>query len=227
MFSPRGVAFDLDGTLFDTRLDIAVACNHALAASGRKPLPAETIFRYIGDGSRRLCARAAGLTESDGELDGVVQSYTDYYWEHAVVHTRWMPHAESMLDQLRHLPLAICTNKSRTVAERMLEDVGARRHFTVIVGEGDTVAGKPSGEPLVLVACRLGIDPRLLVMVGDGPQDVLSGRAAGSRTIGFSGGYNTKAALRLADPDVIVGSLDEVAAIVARWRESTVRTIRA
>ncbi|MBI5534946.1 MAG: HAD-IA family hydrolase [Deltaproteobacteria bacterium] len=224
MFSPRALAFDLDGTLIDTRPDIAAACNHALVLSGRRELRPEVIARYVGDGARRLVARAAGLTDVDAELDPIVESFVAYYLEHPVVHTTWMPHAQAMLDALQGVPLAVCTNKPSTVAERVLRTLGVFDRFATVVGGGDTPEGKPSGQPMELVASRLDVPCKAMIIIGDGTQDVLAGRAVGARTIAVSCGYTSVADLRRANPDVIVDTLAEVAPIVERWRESTVRT---
>ena len=62
------VAFDLDGTLVDSRRDIAEAANHALRESGREELSIDEISGYVGDGAKKLLARAARLTSNDGAL---------------------------------------------------------------------------------------------------------------------------------------------------------------
>jgi phosphoglycolate phosphatase len=224
MYAPRAVVFDLDGTLVDTRADIAEACNHALIESGRSPLTADLITRYVGDGARRLCSRAAGLKDDDDDLDPIVDSFVSYCLEHPVVHTTWILDAEQTLDELKGLQLAVCTNKPRLVAARVLEALGCTHRFAALIGGGDTPAGKPSAEPLLLVAQRLGVDPREMVMVGDGPQDVMAGRAVAARTIAFAGGYTDRHLLREVDPDIIVSSLLEVPAIVDRWQQCTVRS---
>ena len=54
----RAVLFDLDGTLVDSREDIAVALNEALSAHDLGALPLEAILPMIGDGARALVTRA-------------------------------------------------------------------------------------------------------------------------------------------------------------------------
>lgn len=223
MYNPRAIIFDLDGTLIDTRGDIAGSCNYALSTHGYRTLSVEVISRYVGDGSRRLCARAAGLTERDAELDPLVETFVEHYAAHPLVQTTWLPDAQEVLDAMRPLPIALCTNKPRIVTERILEGLGVRSRFAVVVGGGDTQKNKPSKEPILLVAERLRIDPHELVMVGDGTQDVLAGKASGCRTISIASGYSARALLRECDPDILLNSIGEVPAIIARWCESTVR----
>ena len=52
------LVFDLDGTLADTRHDLALSVNHALRASGRAPLPLATVIGFVGDGARNLIQRS-------------------------------------------------------------------------------------------------------------------------------------------------------------------------
>src|SRR4029077_12328871 len=54
------VAFDLDGTLVDSRADLTAAVNHVLAALGLARIDVATVSRYVGEGARVLVERALG-----------------------------------------------------------------------------------------------------------------------------------------------------------------------
>src|SRR4051812_14908065 len=98
MLPPTAIAFDLDGTLIDSRGDIVAAVNHALIRTGRAPLSGPVIVRLIGDGARTLCARAAQLPESSDEVCVLVEHFTSYYVEHPIAFTRWSPAAQETLE---------------------------------------------------------------------------------------------------------------------------------
>jgi phosphoglycolate phosphatase len=223
MVSPRGVIFDLDGTLIDSSGDIVRAVNYALERHDKARLPAATILRFVGDGARVLCARAAGLTEKHPEVDAVLETYLEYYLEHPMDHTRWMPHARSVLDDLRHYRLAIATNKPRATTDVVLGRLGVRSLFSAVAAGGDYPSMKPSPQPILEIAKQLGLDAGQLVVVGDGPQDVEAGRRAGSRTIGVEGGFLPPERLIAAQPDVLIESLLELPPILSRWEDATVR----
>jgi phosphoglycolate phosphatase len=223
MPEPRGVIFDLDGTLIDSAGDIAAAVNHALVENGRKALPMATMRRFVGDGARSLCARAVGLPERHPDVDRVLDSYLAFYLAHPTDHTRWMPQARAVLDELRRFRLAIATNKPRDTTDVVLARLGVRSLFSAVSAGGDVPTIKPSPEPLLYVAKQLGLAPNELVMVGDGPQDVEAGRRAGCRTIGVQGGFLAQERLIAAQPDVIIGSLAELPAILDRWGDATTR----
>jgi phosphoglycolate phosphatase len=223
MYSPRGIVFDLDGTLIDSGGDIVAAVNHALETNGKKMLPAATLRRFVGDGARQLCARATGLPDKHPDVDKVLESYLEYYLEHPTEHTKWMPHARAVLDELRGYKLAIATNKPRKTTDAVLERLGVRSLFPAVVAQGDLPAQKPSPLPILEIAKQLGIEPGQLVMVGDGPQDIEAGRRAGCRTIGVRGGFLAPERLVSSQPDVLIDSLAELVPILVRWSDATVR----
>ncbi len=220
--SPRGVVFDLDGTLIDSGGDIVMAVNHALEVNDLPRAASATILRFVGDGARMLCARAAGLPDKHPEVDRIVESFTAYYVDHPTEFTRWMPHARWVLDELRHYRLAIATNKPRSTTEVVLGRLGVRSLFAAIAAGGDAPAMKPSPDPLIEIARQLALDPGQLVMVGDGPQDVEAGRRAGCRTIGVEGGFLPVERLVASQPDVLIASLADLPPILARWEDATV-----
>lgn len=214
MARPRAVVFDLDGTLIDSRRDIAVATNAMLAEHHLPTLTEQEVTKYIGDGARALVAGAAGLPLEDGRVDGLLASYLRHYSEHPTAHTTWMPGTREALEALSGLPLAVCTNKSRSTTELVLRDLGLERYFATVVAGGDTRAHKPDAEPLLLVARRLRVEPDALVMVGDGPQDIGCARAVGARSVGVEGGILPIDRLRATHPDVLIRSLAELPEVV-------------
>ncbi|MFO7179370.1 MAG: phosphoglycolate phosphatase [Pseudomonadota bacterium] len=211
----RGLVFDLDGTLIDSRTDIARAANHALARHGFPELPESTIALYVGDGARTLMARAAALAPEDPRLTPLHAEFLRYYTAHPVVSTRVIPGAARALEALfSRYPLAVCTNKPRVTTERVLALLDLERYFQVVVAGDDLAVRKPDPGPVLHIAERLGVPPRDLVVVGDGAQDVLAGRAAGAHTVGVRGGIQGDARLIDAGPDVLLDDLSELPELV-------------
>jgi len=212
-----GIVFDLDGTLIDSRLDIATAANHALTTSGRAALSVDEISSYVGDGARLLLARAARLEPSAAEVEPLLESFLGYYEAHPTDHTQLLPGAHEALAALAHLPLAICTNKPRSTTDAVLANLRFPAKFKVVVAAGDLAKNKPDPLPLVHIARHLGLSTAELVMVGDGPQDIWCAKAAGARSVGVEGGIQARDRLIDAGPDVLLLSLAELPALVTRW----------
>jgi 2-phosphoglycolate phosphatase len=223
MLAPRAIVFDLDGTLLDTREDIVRAVNHALEARGKRPTPAAELLLWVGDGAELLCARAAGLAEDDPEVSELARGYVRYYLEHPMDHTTWMPGAREALEQLAGYRIALCTNKPRAAVEAILDVLGVRSRFSAIVAGGDMPEKKPHPGPILAIAERLGVTPSQMVVVGDGPQDVMAGARAGARTIGVLGPIAPADRLAAARPDVLLDSMTELPKVLERWADVPVK----
>jgi phosphoglycolate phosphatase len=227
MLAPTAIAFDLDGTLIDSRGDIVAAMNHALIRTGRSALPGAVIVRFIGDGARALCARAAQLPEPSDEVTTLVDHFVSYYLEHPVDFTRWSPGAQEMLEALAEempeIALGICSNKPRPMTEAVLGALGVRTRFRVVVAGGDLPEKKPAPGPLLLLAKHLRAAPESMVMVGDGPQDIECARRASMRSVAVESGFTSRERLLAAQPDVLLRGLSELPDVIARWRDATAR----
>jgi phosphoglycolate phosphatase len=213
-----GVVFDLDGTLIDSCKDIAQAANHCLRLAGLPECSEARICECIGDGSRVLLERASGLAASDPRLDQMLREFFAYYTAHAVDHTRLIPGAREVLDRLRHLPRALCTNKPRVTTDAVLEALGIAADFDAVVAQGDVAQTKPHPAPLQRIAELLGVPCSGLAMVGDGPQDIECARAAGARSIGISEALIVPLERLLAAGPELVVPLAEVPDVIERWR---------
>jgi phosphoglycolate phosphatase len=221
MTSPRAIVFDLDGTLIDSLGDIAAALNHALERARLPLLPPERVKSFVGDGARPLVVRASGFDEHDARVEELLADYVEYYGAHAATFSRPMPDAvETLVELGARYPLALATNKPRSSTDAALAALDLARHFNVVVAGGDPPRPKPSGEALTFIAERLGVRPNELVMVGDGPQDIEAGRAAGARTVGVLGGMASDERLLAAEPDAVLASLEELSALVELWTDA-------
>lgn len=206
--------FDLDGTLVDSARDIAEALNETLRSIGREALALEAILPMIGDGARVLVARALG---PDAALDARLVERTaaifqDAYAARPCVHTTLLPGATEAL--AIDLPRALITNKPRRLTMLILEALGVAKLFDATYAGGDGPL-KPAPDGVRSVARTLGVEASLACawMIGDGPQDVLAGRAAGCLTIAVPG-IATHDRVLEAKPHVVVDSLHDVTRLI-------------
>ncbi len=211
-----GIVFDLDGTLIDSRADIASAVNHILGQLGFATLPLELVMGYVGDGAQQLIIRATGLPADSSEVLPLLRQFSEYYTAHAADKTTWMPGAPEALDRLRKYPLCLCTNKPKKTTLAVLGALKAIDRFAVIIGGGDLPSLKPDPTPLRVIAERIGCAQNALVVVGDGPQDIECGRAVGAFTIGIRGGIATPERLMASAPDLVLASLWELPKAIER-----------
>jgi 2-phosphoglycolate phosphatase len=218
-----GVVFDLDGTLVDSRRDIAEAANHALDKNGFGKLPHDELESYVGDGAPLLMSRAARLDAKDEKVRGLVADFLDYYAEHPIDHTDLMPGALQALQELHTYALGVCTNKPRRTSLAVIQGLRLEARFAGVVAGDDLPQRKPDPAPVVETARRMGVPVSEVIMVGDGPQDVLSGRAAGAYTVGVRGGIQAFERLAAAEPHALIDTLAELPALVSRLARGTPR----
>ena len=143
-------------------------------------------------------------------LDPHVDVLVRFYEAYPVAHTRWMPGALEALDAAGSLPLALITNKARTVTLAVLDALGVRHRFACVYAGGDGPL-KPDPSPVVSCARALGVEVGSLWVVGDGTQDVGAARAAGAFAVAVLGGFSSAEKLEAAKPDLLLSSMSELA----------------
>ena len=169
----RLIVFDLDGTLVDSRRDIAESANALLVAFGAGPLDEQLIGRMVGDGAAALVARAfaaAGIRQPADALDRFLTIYDG----RLLTYTRPYAGIPDVLGQLgTRASLAVLTNKPLGATRRILGGLDLARHFPAdaVVGGDGPFPRKPNPAGLQHLAARVGAAPADTVLVGDSAID--------------------------------------------------------
>jgi len=201
----RHVFFDLDGTLTDSREGITRCLRHALAAVGRGAPEDAVLERTIGLPLREVLAELTGDT-GNGQADLALQAYRDRYRTVGMFENRLYPGVAECLAALQASgrSLYVVTAKVGIFAEQILEHFGIRPRFTAVYGP-DLSGEAARKAPLIRRALSgEGLDPRLVVMVGDRAEDIQGARANGLRAIAVGWGYGSREELAAAGPDLLV-----------------------
>src|SRR3954471_9374609 len=105
--------FDLDGTLIDSRLDLANAVNATRTHMGMSTLSNERVYTYVGNGAPVLIRRALGEQATEAEVQEALEVFLEYYREHDLDNTVLYPGVKASLDRLRDAGkrMAVLTNK--------------------------------------------------------------------------------------------------------------------
>jgi phosphoglycolate phosphatase len=200
--------FDLDGTLVNTLEDIAASLNDTLARLGRPPLPVDTVRRYVGDGITMLITRA--LDGRQELLTDAVALYKDHQSRNLVVRTLLYPGVREVLEYFKGIPMAVVTNKACEFSTPILDRLGVRDYFTVIVGADSGLPLKPAPDAFLKIMKDTGVSPEDTAVVGDGTTDMKAGKAAGITTCAVTYGYRAAEELRKERPDYIIQAFSEL-----------------
>jgi sugar-phosphatase len=124
---------------------------------------------------------------------------------------RAIPGAAAALGALRADRVAVVSSATRPLAAARLGAVGIAPP-AVVVHADDVAHGKPDPEGYLTAARRLGVEPAAALVVEDSPPGIEAGRAAGAATVGVT---STHEAAELSAADVVIGTLEELPAVLA------------
>jgi phosphoglycolate phosphatase len=205
----RALIFDLDGTLIDSKLDLALAVNAVLAEMGRGPLPHEQIFGYIGQGAPALIARALGKGATSQDCQRGLEFFIQYYSLHKLDNTSLYPGVRETLAALTGMPMAVLTNKPVGVSRGILQELGLAETFRIIYGGNSFERKKPDPMGVETILREFGAAPAQVMFVGDSDIDVLTARNAGTWACGVTYGFGSHK-LSEFPPDLLIDNLTEL-----------------
>ncbi len=213
--------FDLDGTLIDSKLDLALAVNAARAHFGMPALDLETVGAYIGNGAPALMRRAMGPEASDADVEKALQFFMDYYSEHKLDNTRTYPGIPEALEELHRdgVRMAVLTNKPSRVSGRIVEGLGLAKYFTRVYGGNSFDKKKPDPLGVETLIEETGVPKERTMIVGDSAVDVQTARNAGVRVCGVTYGFQPES-FTADPPDMMVNRPEELARAVIAERRS-------
>src|SRR5215510_730007 len=203
------IMFDLDGTLADTGRDIAAAANHVRGSLGLGSLTVAEVLRHLGLGLEFLIGGVLPPTHHH-LVTQASETFLGYYAEHWLDTTVLYPHVIEALDHYAGKKKAVISNKPTHATTAILDGLGIRSRFDIVLGANSTSRKKPHAEPLNHVLERLDVAPRKALMVGDDRPDIEAGKSAGVQTVGVSYGLGNQQNLMGANPDLIIADLLEL-----------------
>ncbi len=187
-YAARLLVFDLDGTLVDSKVDLANAVNVALESFDLPPLPHTMIYSYVGDGATTLIRRALPPEKAD-LLPEVLDRFLAYYGRHLLDTTRPYPGVVGALRKWAGIyRMAVLTNKGVAMTREILSGLSLDGYFFAVRGGDSFGTKKPDPEGMLHILREAGVAAEEAIMIGDSRNDVLAGKAAGTVTCGVAYG---------------------------------------
>lgn len=189
--APRGILFDLDGTLLDTAPDMAGALTALRIEEGLPPLPFSKMRSHVSHGSLGLVRVGFGDDLPEVRREALRTRFLELYTARLCEGTRLFPGMNTVLETLDHLGVCwgIVTNKPAFLTIPLLQELHLSQRSRCVIS-GDTLPQrKPHPAPLLRAAHLCGLAPSDCLYIGDAERDIASGRAAGMLTAVASWGY--------------------------------------
>lgn len=217
---PAMVLIDVDGTLVDSVPDLAYCVDEMMKQLDMPVHGEDKVRNWVGNGVERLTRRAL-IGQLDGEPDDELfekayPMFLDLYDKNVCERSCLYDGVREALDFLKSTDVKIgcVTNKNAQFTLPILEKLGIKDDFEIIIC-GDTLdKKKPDPLPLLHAAEKLDATPEQSLMLGDSMSDVKAARAAGFDIICMSYGYNHGEDIRDYHPDAVVDSMAEIKNII-------------
>jgi phosphoglycolate phosphatase len=209
---------DLDGTLVDSRRDIAVAFQHAWrTVVGGIPPSANAIAKHIGKPLAEMLSEFGGML-SPSLLSDFLTAYRRTYIRQDARLTQPYPGVILTLPALSTFTLGVVTTKESGQAEIVLRRLALIPFFQHIQGGSCGLRLKPAPDTILAALAALHCAPAHALMVGDTPADIVAGKAAGTKTCAVTYGFGTREALLQCAPDYVIDSFGELADLMRESR---------
>jgi len=213
------IIFDLDGTLVDSKLDLAHSVNATRKQFGMPALDNELVYSYVGNGVLTLMRKAMGPSLSDEQIQEVVEYFLGYYREHMLDYTTLYPGVRESLDRLKDegICLSVLTNKPVRFSQDILSGLGVGGHFFRVYGGNSFEQKKPDPEGVNALLSEARVPAAEALIVGDSAVDVLTARNAGVPICGVTYGFQPEG-FREQPPDFTVDRMEQLAELVVSGR---------
>jgi len=204
--------FDLDGTLIDSKLDLAHAVNATRAHMGLAALDHERVYSYVGNGAPVLIRRALGEQATEPQVQEALEFFLEYYHDHYLDYTVLYPGVRESLDRLRNAEkhMAVLTNKPVRISKAILDGLGVGAHFFQVYGGNSFDFKKPHPIGVETLIREANVPAERTLMIGDSSVDVQTAINARIQCCGVTYGFQPET---LADPapDRLVDRMEDLA----------------
>lgn len=181
--------FDLDGTLVDSRKDLANSINAMLANYHRPALPDDVIATFIGDGAPTLVRRSLGFkddhdlgTKEEEFIEDALVYFLEYYRDHKLDFTYVYDGVKEALTRIaasRGMAMSVLSNKPVNPSRAIVNALGLSGYFKSVYGGNSFETKKPDPLGVNNLLSEHGVAAQQAVIIGDSAIDMQTGKNAG------------------------------------------------
>ena len=217
----RHIVFDLDGTLIDSRRDLADSANALLATFDAPPLPDAAVIAMVGEGARTLVSRVLDAAGVATDVDRALARFLALYDERLTNHTHLYPGVADTVAALAAdgVAMSVLTNKPLAPTLKLLEHFALTRALPRVVGGDSPLGRKPEPAGLLALIAQSAAEPASTLMFGDSWVDVETARRAGARACFAAYGFGLPPPDGLREDEPRIEHVDALLPLVAAARK--------
>lgn len=184
------VIYDLDGTLVNSASVVQSILNRRRTQLNQAPLEYKELVPWLSLGGEELIAAALGVGED--QVGAELHNFREEYAANPTPINSLYPGVPQVLDYLKRadVHLAVCTNKPRNLAHKVLCETQILDYFTYVGAGGDLPVKKPHPQTLKVCLDFLGANPAQTLYIGDSLIDQQLCQALDIPFVHFLEGYD-------------------------------------
>lgn len=215
----KGCIFDLDGTLVDSLMDLAISTNKVLKMHGLPTHEISAYNQFVGNGVKKLIERALPQDKLD-LVDVCLKEFYQIYDDHCLDHTKPYEGIEILINELKEegILLSVVTNKPHHLAVKIVEKLFPDT-FVSILGQQNLYPTKPHPESTFIALMEMRLSKNDCYFIGDSNVDIQTGYQAEMDTIGVCWGFRGREELAKEGATYIVDVPHQIKEIVNENRD--------
>lgn len=208
------IIFDLDGTLIDSKEDLALNVNRVLEEMGIEKKPHPLIQSYIGHGEENLVASSIGEENRD-RLSEAMSLFKKHYSKNLLQTTVPYEGAYRVLSHFKKTrQLALATNKPMLYTTQILKELEMDSYFEFALGGACVKKKKPNPEMIEAIMDKAGASRDETILIGDSLADLRAAKAAGVKICSVSYGFCEVEKLTAENPDYLIDDINELIGLI-------------
>lgn len=206
----EAVIFDMDGVIVDSE-PIHFKSDKMTMNHYDKVISDEELNNYVGISNPVMWSELRDKYILIASVEELLEKQL-FYKKHLIGNTKLEPieGIRQLLDEIKScgIRIGLASSSSKEFINFILNNIGLKEYFEVIVSGEDVKRGKPSPDIFLKTAELLKVEPLNCLVIEDSAHGVKAAKLAQMKCIGFNNPNSGKQDLSLAD--AIVNSIVEI-----------------
>ncbi|MCP4970207.1 MAG: HAD family hydrolase [Arcobacter sp.] len=202
----KGIIFDLDGTLINSIIDIAICANKVLKKFNLPQHEIKDYKKFVGSGADVLIQNCTPKDTDESLLLSLLEQFKTIYSQNMYSNTKPYDGIYKLLDSLTNdnYQVGILSNKPHEFTIKSVNEFFSNYNINQIHGQKTNVPKKPDPKGAIHIAEAFNINCENIYFIGDSDIDIITAKNAGMIAVGVSWGFRDVEELKRFGADFIV-----------------------